>query len=482
MIKTKNILDNYILENLIGKGSYASVQTAIHKKLKKKVAIKIISKTSKNYPKNKEAFKNEIIIFRKLLHENLIQLYEIFEDEKNLYLIMEFAKDGDFLDILLIKKKLSEREALFYFRQIINGIQYLHFNGIAHLDIKLENILLINHCVKITDFGFSCFLPNGFFLNKFCGTLRYTAPEILRNIPYSGELADIWSVGVVLYILVCGFCPFESDTAFQILKKARKKDLSFPDYLSKEIIDLICKMIEPDVNKRISINEITKHKWFLQNDIISMIYIEIKNTKINQFRLTPKKINSEIFGELIKNNYDFGNHRNYENRIRYIKKGKTSNWVTGYRILYSFSNFMHKTGGNTHPFLIKEFCRKKNYKFNLKEIEDFYNYFFINMNSDFFWKFGYETNFSLKNLFRFLVDSFNFFKIKIYCIDKNQFFYKCLKKEKNKSSQIFFFRLFTDYDSIVIDIQNFNMNQIQFCCLIYKINKKIDKRFRDFTL
>lgn len=507
MIKAKTLLENYKILHTIGQGSYAEVKVALHTTLQKKVAIKIISKTSKN-PKNPLAYKNEIKIMHNLLHENIIQFYETFQDEKNLYIIMEYASKGDFLDLVSKKKILSEKEALFYFRQIINGLHYLHSQKIAHLDLKLENLLFINNSVKITDFGFSCFLQNGEFLSKFCGTLRYTAPEILRNIGYSGELADIWSVGVILFILVSGKCPFEDDCVFEILKKMRKREIFFPEFLSEDVKDLILKMLEPDVGRRIGVWGVMSHRWFLRGDFGGMVYMGMKNAKINQFRLIPGNFNKVIFRELaavydfkdfenfeqLAKNYDFGNFENFKNfgknyyfgcfkdfgdMVIYGKKGSMGDWMSSYRILYCFFNFRNKSGGKSHPFLMKEFERKKKLGFDLKEIEEFFNFFFIELESNHFWKFGYELNFGFKSIFKFLVDVFNFFKIKIYCVDRDKFFYKGVKRNKN-SREIFFFRFFNDYDSIVVDVQNFNMRQINFFLLLHKIDLKIKNIYKIF--
>ena len=178
--KRKKKKGNYILEETIGEGAFAKVKLATHIFTGEKVAIKILNKEKINNTSDIKKIKNEITILQKLKHKNIIQLYEIMETNKNLYIVMEYCEGKELFDLIVRKKRLTERETCRYCQQLINGIEYLHLSNVTHRDLKPENLLLDNKKrIIISDFGLSILSKNNYsLLSTPCGTPSYTPPEM----------------------------------------------------------------------------------------------------------------------------------------------------------------------------------------------------------------------------------------------------------------------------------------------------------------
>ena len=262
-------LDNYDVIIQLGKGGYGKVYRVMNKKTKEIRACKHLSKLS---IKNLEKFQREIEILRKADHPNIIKLYEIFESKRSYYLIMEECKGGEVFDRIIehIQKKdmYSEKDASIILRQMMSAVEYCHNNGIAHRDLKPENLLYLNdgpednNPIKVIDFGLSQVISPQRKLKTKVGTAYYVSPEIL-NGAYS-EKCDIWSAGVILYILLSGDPPFNGPSDLAIYKKIAEMKFDFPENkwsrISDEAKDLIKHMIAPE-NKRYSAREVMEHAW-----------------------------------------------------------------------------------------------------------------------------------------------------------------------------------------------------------------------------
>ncbi|KAK6645412.1 hypothetical protein RUM43_001689 [Polyplax serrata] len=251
----------YELEKTIGKGNFAVVKLATHVVTKTKVAIKIIDKTKLNEDNLKKIFR-EVQIMMQLRHPHIIRLYQVMETEKMIYLVTEYASGGEIFDYLVANGKMSENEARRIFHQIVAAVSYCHTRNIVHRDLKAENLLLDpNMNIKLADFGFSNHFTEGKMLSTWCGSPPYAAPELFEGREYDGPKADIWSLGVVLYVLVCGALPFDGQTLQTLRTRVISGKFRIPYFMSGDCEHLIRHMLIVDPDKRLTIKSILAHKW-----------------------------------------------------------------------------------------------------------------------------------------------------------------------------------------------------------------------------
>lgn len=199
-------------------------------------------------------------------HPNIIQLYDVWETSTELYLILEYVEGGELFDHLCTKGRLENEEALGYFQQIINAIDYCHRFNIAHRDLKPENLLLdADMNIKVADFGFATWQIDSAasLLKTACGSPHYAAPELIRGEAYNGSSADIWSCGVILYALLAGRLPFDDEDPISLLRKVKDGSFEIPTAMHPLAKDLIQRMLEKDAKKRITIPEILSHPFYL---------------------------------------------------------------------------------------------------------------------------------------------------------------------------------------------------------------------------
>jgi calcium/calmodulin-dependent protein kinase I len=261
------ITDYYeILTNhMLGKGNFSEVFLGIHKETNIRVAIKVISKaTTKNKP---EMLKNEVEILKKMENPYIIKLYDIFDTPNSLYLVMELVTGGELFDRIVEREQYSEANAKEVMKQLLTAIEYFHSLGIVHRDLKPENLLLEKESddtnIKVTDFGLSRF--SDLLMHTACGTAGYVAPEILTCKGYDKEV-DMWSAGVILYILLSGYPPFFDEHEPRLFDSIMKAEYEFHpqywDHISKEAKDLISKLLVVNPLKRLTAKEALHHPWF----------------------------------------------------------------------------------------------------------------------------------------------------------------------------------------------------------------------------
>ncbi|XP_010115281.1 PREDICTED: serine/threonine-protein kinase SIK2, partial [Chlamydotis macqueenii] len=227
------------------------------------VAIKIIDKSQLDAV-NLEKIYREVQIMKMLDHPHIIKLYQVMETKSMLYLVTEFAKNGEIFDYLASHGRLSESEARRKFWQILSAVEYCHGRKIVHRDLKAENLLLDNNMnIKIADFGFGNFYKSGEPLTTWCGSPPYAAPEVFEGQQYEGPQLDIWSMGVVLYVLVCGALPFDGPTLPILRQRVLEGRFRIPYFMSEECEHLIRRMLVLDPSKRLTIAQIKEHKWML---------------------------------------------------------------------------------------------------------------------------------------------------------------------------------------------------------------------------
>ncbi|KAM6234476.1 serine/threonine-protein kinase SIK2 isoform 3-T3 [Spheniscus humboldti] len=253
----------YDIEGTLGKGNFAVVKLARHRITRSEVAIKIIDKSQLDAV-NLEKIYREVQIMKMLDHPHIIKLYQVMETKSMLYLVTEFAKNGEIFDYLASHGRLSESEARRKFWQILSAVEYCHGRKIVHRDLKAENLLLDNNMnIKIADFGFGNFYKSGEPLTTWCGSPPYAAPEVFEGQQYEGPQLDIWSMGVVLYVLVCGALPFDGPTLPILRQRVLEGRFRIPYFMSEECEHLIRKMLVLDPSKRLTIAQIKEHKWML---------------------------------------------------------------------------------------------------------------------------------------------------------------------------------------------------------------------------
>ena len=263
-------IGNYLIKNTLGQGNFGKVKMGLYIPNNEKVAVKIIEK-SKIREKNDEVrVRREFDMLAKFNHINVILVAEIFESEEAFYSVMEYCEGGELFDYIVKHRRLSEEESSFFYYQLINGLEYIHSLGIVHRDLKPENLLLTKEKIlKIIDFGLSNYSPspngsNQKLLSTPCGSPCYASPEMVAGEKYDGFKIDIWSSGIVLYAMLCGYLPFEDNNNEGLFKKILECRVKFPKYVSNDAKNLIKKILVNNPNERITIKEIKKHPFFLK--------------------------------------------------------------------------------------------------------------------------------------------------------------------------------------------------------------------------
>lgn len=255
-------IGEYRVGKTLGKGSCAVVKLGTHHKTGKEAAIKIMR--PKTLREQKEVLR-EVEALQKLNHPHIIRLHKVIRENGYTCLILELATGGELFDYIMQSGKLDEDEARVLFRQILSGVQYSHANLVAHRDLKPENLLLDeNGDIKITDFGLSNVLKPGSLFNTWCGSPVYTPPEVVLRKQYNGISMDIWSLGVVLYVLVTGGMPWRLESnVVKNIDDLIAGNYEIPDFLrvSDDCKDLISTMLIADSTKRATLETIMNHKW-----------------------------------------------------------------------------------------------------------------------------------------------------------------------------------------------------------------------------
>ena len=330
-LSRKNLVKGpYILGEVIGEGNFGTVRLATQIKIGEKLAIKIINKNNITKKSDIVRIKKEISILKKIRHKNIIQIYEVMESNQNVYIAMENCEGKELFEYIIKNKRLKELEACRLFRQLINGVDYIHSQGIIHRDLKPENILLDeNMDIKISDFGLSTFFTQGEYLSTPCGTPNYAPPEMLIGQQYDGELSDIWSCGIILYTMLTGSLPCAESKETIILNKIVSNQYIIPTYLSKGAIDLLSCMLEPDYLKRIKIKDIIKHPWFNKAKNQLTPGIDIKNNEH-----TP--IDESILKKMLQYGYNINECRDN------LEHMKNNSLTTVYYLL--LKKFIHNKG------------------------------------------------------------------------------------------------------------------------------------------
>ncbi|KAI1725836.1 protein kinase domain-containing protein [Ditylenchus destructor] len=286
----------YKLEKTLGKGQTGLVKTGTHIRTGRKVAVKIVNKEKLNESVLQKV-EREIAIMKLIEHPHVLHLYDVYENKKYLYLLLEHVSGGELFDYLVRKGRLMAKEARKFFRQIISALDFCHAHNICHRDLKPENLLLDErNNIKVADFGMASLQVDGSMLETSCGSPHYACPEVIRGEKYDGRKADVWSCGVILYALLVGALPFDDDNLRNLLEKVKKGVFHIPHFVPADCQNLLRAMIEVDPNKRISLQEVFHHPW-VAGSTKSEPELELPMAQVVQTHIIPaeENIDPDVF-------------------------------------------------------------------------------------------------------------------------------------------------------------------------------------------
>ncbi|KAL6841270.1 hypothetical protein ACP4OV_028788 [Aristida adscensionis] len=259
------LMERYEIGRQVGQGTFAKVYYARSLDTGHSVAIKMIDKDKVLRLGLMDQIKREISVMRLVKHPNVLQIFEVMATKNKVYFVLEYAKGGELFN-KIARGKISEESARKYFHQLISAVDYCHSRGVYHRDLKPENLLLDEHeNLKVSDFGLSAFAESkrqDGLLHTACGTPAYVAPEVLSRKGYSGAKADVWSCGVILFVLAAGYLPFRDRNLIEMYRKISKAEYRCPRYFSSELKELLYGILDPDPNTRISISRIKRSTWY----------------------------------------------------------------------------------------------------------------------------------------------------------------------------------------------------------------------------
>lgn len=288
-------LGQYQVVKTLGEGSFGKVKLAVHQVSGQKVALKIINRKKLVTRDMAGRIEREIQYLQLLRHPHIIKLYTVITTPNEIIMVLEYA-GGELFDYIVQNGRMKEDKARRFFQQIVCAVEYCHRHKIVHRDLKPENLLLDEKLnVKIADFGLSNIMTDGNFLKTSCGSPNYAAPEVISGKLYAGPEVDVWSCGVILYVLLCGRLPFDDEYIPALFKKIAQGQYAIPNYLSQGAVRLIKKMLVVNPVHRITVQEIRLDPWFNQ-DLAQYLQLPIEefyDTGVDPNKaIDPKMLNS----------------------------------------------------------------------------------------------------------------------------------------------------------------------------------------------
>jgi serine/threonine protein kinase len=306
----------YQVGETIGRGSFAKVKVAVHEATKQKVALKVIPrKVIEQDPKSELKIKREVKIMQSLQHPHIMRLFDVIQTRHDIILVLEHVAGGELFDYLSRRGKLDEPLARQFFQQLTYAMSYCHSKDVAHRDLKPENIMLDHSMksIKLGDFGLSSVMRDGRFFETSCGTPHYAAPEIVSGKLYGGKEADMWSCGVVLYTMLAGCLPFDSQHISILFKKIQNAEYTMPTGISVLAQDLLRGLLVSDPLNRATTEQVLKHRWVRDTVPRYLVHIhtfddyedaksgldkEIIATVAARFRMLPQRVEAVIVKQL----------------------------------------------------------------------------------------------------------------------------------------------------------------------------------------
>ncbi|KAJ9674091.1 hypothetical protein PVL29_023564 [Vitis rotundifolia] len=304
----------YEVGRTIGEGTFAKVKFAQNTETGESVAMKVLDRSTIIKHKMTDQIKREISIMKLVRHPYVVRLHEVLASRTKIYIILEFITGGELFDKIVHHGRLSENESRSYFQQLIDGVDYCHSKGVYHRDLKPENLLLDSQGnLKISDFGLSALpAPGVSLLKTTCGTPNYVAPEVLGHKGYDGAVADVWSCGVILYVLMAGYLPFDELDLTTLYSKIERAEFSCPSWFPVGAKSLIHRILDPNPETRIRIEQIRSDEWFRKEYIPVRLleYEDVNLDDVNAVFDDPEEQHAndqhgnEDMGPLILNAFD----------------------------------------------------------------------------------------------------------------------------------------------------------------------------------
>ncbi|XP_010919144.2 CBL-interacting protein kinase 9 isoform X4 [Elaeis guineensis] len=363
------------LGRTLGEGTFAKVKFARNVQTGDSVAIKILDKDQVLRHKMVELIKREISTMKLIKHPNVVQLYEVMASKTKIYIVLEFVNGGELFDKIVKHGRLKEDEARRYFQQLINAVDYCHSRGVYHRDLKPENLLLDSYGnLKVSDFGLSAFAPQireDGLLHTACGTPNYVAPEVLNDKGYDGTASDIWSCGVILFVLMAGYLPFDEPNLMALYKKICKANFSCPSWFSSGAKKLVKCILDPNPHSRITIPQILEDEWFTkgykppcfeQGEDVSLedvdaVFNDSEGLVKRETRFTSQCPPNEIMAKIEEAAKPLGfnvSKHNYKMKLKGDKTGRKGHLSVATEV-FEVAPSLHmvelrKTGGDTLEF------------------------------------------------------------------------------------------------------------------------------------
>eukprot|EP00250_Pteridium_aquilinum_P019973 c24649_g1_i1 orf=149-1618(-) len=347
-VSARPCIGRYEVGRMLGEGQFAKVKFGRHIETGAPVAIKIIEKD--RLCKADKLVTQEISIMKLIKHPHVVRILEVMASKRNIYIVLEYVSGGELLDKILEHGKLKEDEARRYFRQLICGVEYCHSRGVYHRDLKPENLLLDeNDNLKIIDFGLSALSQqqwdDGLF-HTACGSPNYVAPEVMDDKGYEGTPADLWSCGIILYVLLVGCLPFSDSNLSNLYQKVHNPELEFPSNFPVEARWLIEKLLDPNPRTRLTVQGIYESMWFQAGNLFD--------------NLDTCLINGQDLDEYDDFDMCFSNsHGNGEVVQNVPIQDSRPVWMNAFEIISMFSQGLDLSG----LFIEKENTCKKETKF-----------------------------------------------------------------------------------------------------------------------
>ena len=269
---SKRQFGNYTLIQQIGCGAFSSVWLGKHNTAETDVAIKVIKKRSLATTEAQHRFSREVTLLKNMNHMFVVEFFEFLENEKAYGIVMEYVENGNLRNKIAKSGKMSEAEARFYFTELVSCLEYLHDEkNIIHRDLKMDNVLIDKYGnIRVIDFGLSnVFCAEHPKLVKACGSLAYVAPEMLQGLAYT-KSADVWSAGVLLYAIVVGSLPFDTQSKDMLCQMVLYTEPYYPPFLSASLVDLLKKMLSKSADSRITLAMIKEHPWFSHGEYVAV--------------------------------------------------------------------------------------------------------------------------------------------------------------------------------------------------------------------